>query len=194
MNKFRLSLLASALAFSGTTYAFDHPTTTGVGVAFESAVTTDETSGQALSSVNVLLDNSLVFHQNRESGLSAGDSKSEFTPWGAYTYSETNAHVLSMDFSKDGHNFLFGFDRPISDTAILGMSFGVDTSESLQNGGTAYQDRTGFIFAPYFGAKISDSLILDATVGFASYDNDWYSGNVGDNQDFNSQPVEKLVR
>ena len=131
MNKFRLSLLASAIAFSGTAYAFDHPTTTGAGVAFESSLTTDRTSGQALSAVGALVGGSLVQNSNQHSGLAAGNNKTKMTPWGAYTYSESEAKVLSMDFRKDGQTFMFGFDGPLGDKAVIGMSFSFDTSERL---------------------------------------------------------------
>lgn len=187
MNKLRYSLLAAAVLASPA-WSSDHPAIDIQALSIESSQLTNSTSRQAVSALAGTLGFTTSAALGQSSGLPAGDMTSNMTPWSTYGFSESDYQFLAVSFEKDSHNLLVGADSLLGNNKVLGISAGIDTSEALQIGGTAYQDRRGLIIAPYFGVALSDSVMLDATIGYADYDNKFFSGFVGDTAvDFDSE-------
>jgi len=102
------------------------------------------------------------------SGLSAGDKTSRSgNAWmtvGATTY-DTNLGG-GVTYDADIYNLIAGYDFSYRKDLVLGVAFTYERSRSIGSLSTD-STREGFGIVPYIGIKLSDTLILDASIGWA---------------------------
>lgn len=108
-------------------------------------------------------------------GLNAGDIFSvPYGVWGNYSYADFDNDLSTTAFDGNTHGFLGGIDFLYSDSTILGIAFGYDSSDidTTFNGGN--QDTDSFTIAPYFGTVLDDVLSLDFNIGYSNAQHDQY--------------------
>ncbi|MBV2235180.1 MAG: autotransporter outer membrane beta-barrel domain-containing protein [Sterolibacterium sp.] len=107
-------------------------------------------------------------------GMSAGGNASQWNIWGNVNNNDTRLHYLSTMASAVRNDTkittaTFGADYTLTPAMTLGFSGAVDDGDgSGQNDGLLIDniDTRGWLFAPYFGWRIDNSLALDISAGW----------------------------
>lgn len=101
-------------------------------------------------------------------GQAAGDgAASPIGAWAAYSRTDTKNNFVSTTFSSDRDDFLLGFDMRPTDTMVLGVSLGLERTDTRTFFNRGEQDTTSITVAPYVGALLTDWLSVDASVGYS---------------------------
>ena len=108
-------------------------------------------------------------------GQAAGDgATSPIGAWAAYSRTDTKNDFVSTTFSSDRDDFLLGFDVRPNDTMVLGVSLGLERTDTRTFFNQGEQDTTSITVAPYIGALLTDWLSVDVSVGYSDVSTDQF--------------------
>ncbi len=108
----------------------------------------------------------------RHSGLAAGDGFNNVSVWGSFTRTRADDDLISTAYDVSSDNALFGMDFSPMQNMIVGVALSLEQNDVVTrfNGGT--QGIDGYTFAPYIGYLMSDTISVDASVGYGRFDID----------------------
>ncbi len=128
---------------------------------------------RANTPANKLNANSMFFSSR---GLAAGDHLDvPFGAWvsGSYSFSEDDSVAA---FKSDRINLTGGLDATMNDNLILGLAFGLETTDSKTTSNNGQADTYGYTVAPYLAYLIDDTLSVDFAAGYSFLSHDQARG------------------
>ena len=105
-------------------------------------------------------------------GLSAGDHLDvPFGVWLAGSYSDSEDDSVAP-FKAERVNLTGGIDATFAEDLIVGLSLGVEGSDTRTSANNGQSDTYGFTVAPYLAYLINDTLSVDFAVGYSRLSHD----------------------
>ncbi|MBN8412561.1 autotransporter outer membrane beta-barrel domain-containing protein [Halomonas litopenaei] len=101
-----------------------------------------------------------------------GEPGSPWNTWVDARYTDISDDRDGQDLDGDSQVVAVGVDRWVSDQAVAGVSFSVDSSHADNFGGAWENDSDGFSVSPYVAYRLSDRWALDASLIWRWGDND----------------------
>jgi len=132
--------------------------------------------------------NGTGFGYEQKAGLNAGDGAFAFGLWGNYTYSDFDNDLSSTAFDGHSHSLLGGIDYAPFKNTVLGLAVGYSFSDVDTSFNRGHQENDTFTIAPYFGAVISDTWSLDASIGYSRVSTDQFRTAPGTGTQISSSP------
>lgn len=123
-----------------------------------------------------------------QSGLNAGDGTGSYGIWGSYSYSDFENDFVSTAFDGHRHSVLVGIDIAPRDNIVLGLALGYEGSDIDTGFNRGNQETNGFTIAPYFGYLLTDTISIDASIGYSQVSSDQYRTDPATNTRISSDP------
>ena len=107
--------------------------------------------------------------------ITAGRQGEPVSPWNTWVdarYTDISDDRDGQDLDGEAQVVAVGVDRWVSEQAVAGVSFSVDSSRSDNFGGAWDSDSDGFSISPYVAYRLSERWALDASLIWRWGDND----------------------
>jgi len=105
-------------------------------------------------------------------GLSAGDHMDvPFGVWLAGSYTDSEGDSVAP-FEAERMNVTGGIDASFNDDLIIGLSLGLESSDTRTSANNGQSDTYGFTVAPYIAYLIDDAISVDFAVGYSRLSHD----------------------
>ncbi len=115
-------------------------------------------------------------------GRAAGDGLADWggwSPWVSYGHTMADNDLSSTRYDADQDNILFGMDYSYSDRLIFGISGGYENNDVDTAFNLGETEVTGLTIAPYAAYMLTDSVSIDAAVGYSDMDIDQFRTEPG---------------
>ncbi len=123
---------------------------------------------------NGFRNNGLGLMYGLSSGINAGDNAPGYGAWVSYSYTDFENDFAATAFDGARHGVLVGVDFSPWEKVLVGMLVGYESNDIDTSFNRGQMDADGYTVATYFGALLSDTFSVDASVGYSSVDTDQF--------------------